>query len=139
MAYHNEDLINLDVFDTHEDDGQCSINSINAADQRPFAQQTTQPQIENQVDSTIEASGANRDLEDNPHKSPEGLSLPRGSDVSPPIHQESLERKLDWTNPALMVVSLFTGVCLAVLHHFYYLWLDGRLVRNSNKQQWALR
>ncbi|KAL6918538.1 hypothetical protein FSST1_010033 [Fusarium sambucinum] len=41
--------------------------------------------------------------------------------------------------PALMAGSLLLGLLLALGHHFYYLYLDGRIVESQSQQQWFLR
>ncbi|OCL04471.1 hypothetical protein AOQ84DRAFT_367485 [Glonium stellatum] len=38
-----------------------------------------------------------------------------------------------------MAASLILGVCFAFGHHYYYHWLNGRLVGGIARQQWALR
>ncbi|KAM0418477.1 hypothetical protein ACHAPD_004836 [Fusarium lateritium] len=41
--------------------------------------------------------------------------------------------------PAAMASSLLLGLLLAIGHHFYYLYLDGRIVESQSQQQWFLR
>lgn len=138
MAYHDEDLIDLDVFLSHGSDSQLPIHSIDAADQRPSAYQYVQ--VQNSADRPIETPGPDQDIEDKPlPEPPEALSASRTRNVSPSTHPERVGQRFDWANPLLMTVSLLVGVSLAVAHHFYYNWLDGRVVGDSNKQQWALR
>ncbi|KAF5253985.1 hypothetical protein FANTH_1167 [Fusarium anthophilum] len=41
--------------------------------------------------------------------------------------------------PILMTGSLFLGLVLAIGHHLYYHYLDGRIVKTQNQQEWFLR
>ncbi|KAH7173160.1 uncharacterized protein B0J16DRAFT_405450 [Fusarium flagelliforme] len=41
--------------------------------------------------------------------------------------------------PALMASSLVLGLLLALSHHLYYLYLNGRIVQSQSQQQWSLR
>ncbi|KAF4501988.1 hypothetical protein FAGAP_1779 [Fusarium agapanthi] len=41
--------------------------------------------------------------------------------------------------PALMTGSLFLGLVLAIGHHLYYHYLDGRVIKSQNQQEWFLR
>lgn len=41
--------------------------------------------------------------------------------------------------PILMTGSLFLGLFLAVGHHLYYHYLDGRIIKSQNQQEWFLR
>ncbi|KAF5584024.1 uncharacterized protein FSUBG_12938 [Fusarium subglutinans] len=41
--------------------------------------------------------------------------------------------------PVLMTGSLFLGLVLAIGHHLYYHYLDGRIVKTQNQQEWFLR
>ncbi|KAF4457781.1 hypothetical protein F53441_354 [Fusarium austroafricanum] len=41
--------------------------------------------------------------------------------------------------PALMTGSLFLGLGLAIGHHFYYDFLNGRVVESQDQQEWFLR
>ncbi|KAM0364131.1 hypothetical protein ACHAO7_012148 [Fusarium culmorum] len=41
--------------------------------------------------------------------------------------------------PALMAGGLLLGLVVALGHHFYYLYLDGRIVKSQSQQQWFLR
>jgi hypothetical protein len=38
-----------------------------------------------------------------------------------------------------MACSLFLGLLLALGHHFYYNYLNGRIVESQSQQQWFLR
>lgn len=139
MAYHDEDLIDLDVFDMHDNDGQFSIHSIDAADQRPSAQQSPQFQVQT-LAVVIDVPNSPQAVEDDPlPEAPETVSVSKKRDASSSTHRGSVDQVFNWGNPILMVMFLLIGISLAVAHHFYYLWLDGRVVGDSNKQQWALR
>ena len=48
-----------------------------------------------------------------------------------------IQRYIHWLSPTVMVASLIAGVCFAIGHHCYYTWLDGRVVGNVGRQQWA--
>ncbi|CAG8974075.1 hypothetical protein HYALB_00011874 [Hymenoscyphus albidus] len=54
-----------------------------------------------------------------------------------PYHNASY-RKLHWLSPIMMIGCLVSGVAFAGGHHAYYSWLDGRVVQDSRRQQWAL-
>ncbi|CAG8955351.1 hypothetical protein HYFRA_00011335 [Hymenoscyphus fraxineus] len=54
-----------------------------------------------------------------------------------PYHNASY-RKLHWLSPIMMIGCLVSGVAFAGGHHAYYSWLDGRVVEDSRRQQWAL-
>ncbi|KAG5751776.1 hypothetical protein H9Q69_006083 [Fusarium xylarioides] len=41
--------------------------------------------------------------------------------------------------PVLMTGSLFLGLVLAIGHHLYYHYLDGRIIKSQNQQEWFLR
>ncbi|EKJ72312.1 hypothetical protein FPSE_07541 [Fusarium pseudograminearum CS3096] len=41
--------------------------------------------------------------------------------------------------PTLMTGSLLLGLLVALAHHFYYLYLDMRIVKSQSQQQWYLR
>ncbi|KAH7190033.1 hypothetical protein BKA60DRAFT_548036 [Fusarium oxysporum] len=41
--------------------------------------------------------------------------------------------------PVLMTGSLFLGLLLAIGHHLYYHYLDGRVIKSQNQQEWFLR
>ncbi|PNP81395.1 hypothetical protein FNYG_05201 [Fusarium nygamai] len=41
--------------------------------------------------------------------------------------------------PILMTGSLFLGLVLAIGHHLYYHYLDGRIIKSQNQQEWFLR
>ncbi|EWG50755.1 hypothetical protein FVEG_09890 [Fusarium verticillioides 7600] len=41
--------------------------------------------------------------------------------------------------PVLMTGSLFLGLILAIGHHLYYHYLDGRIIKSQNQQEWFLR
>ncbi|SCO80616.1 uncharacterized protein FRV6_04829 [Fusarium oxysporum] len=41
--------------------------------------------------------------------------------------------------PVLMTGSLFLGLLLAIGHHLYYHYLDGRIIKSQNQQEWFLR
>lgn len=41
--------------------------------------------------------------------------------------------------PVLMAISLVSGIVFAVAHHFYYLWLNDKIVGSASRQQWSLR
>ncbi|ENH65708.1 hypothetical protein FOC1_g10001681 [Fusarium oxysporum f. sp. cubense race 1] len=41
--------------------------------------------------------------------------------------------------PVLMTGSLFLGLLLAISHHLYYHYLDGRVIKSQNQQEWFLR
>ncbi|CVL03247.1 uncharacterized protein FPRN_00055 [Fusarium proliferatum] len=41
--------------------------------------------------------------------------------------------------PILMTGSLFLGLILAIGHHLYYHYLDGRIIKSQNQQEWFLR
>lgn len=41
--------------------------------------------------------------------------------------------------PVLMTGSLFLGLLLAIGHHLYYHYLDGRVIKGQNQQEWFLR
>jgi hypothetical protein len=140
MAYHEEDLIDLGVFDIHENDSQLSIHSIDAADQRLFIQQADPLQAQTSVDVIVEIPSSIKNAQENPLRgSSERLPTSKTRDVSPPTDRESVDQQLDLANSILMIVSLLFGVGLAVAHHFYYCWLNGQVVGDSGKQQWALR
>jgi hypothetical protein len=47
--------------------------------------------------------------------------------------------KLHLVAPALMIIFFLAGVTISLGHHFYYQWLDGQIVRSTDRQQWALR
>jgi len=49
------------------------------------------------------------------------------------------ESHIHWLYPTLMTVSLLMGLLLAIGHHVYYRWLDGRPVGSVARQQWSLR
>jgi hypothetical protein len=38
-----------------------------------------------------------------------------------------------------MAGGLVLGTIVSLIHHFYYRYLDGRIVENSNQQAWFLR
>jgi hypothetical protein len=48
-------------------------------------------------------------------------------------------RSLHLVAPVLMITTFLFGIAFSLGHHFYYLWLDGQIVRSTNHQQWALR
>lgn len=72
-------------------------------------------------------------------------------DREPPLYQHEpsdnprrhngplTQRYIHWLSPTVMIASLIAGVCFAIGHHCYYTWLNGRVVGNVGKQQWALR
>ncbi|KAL5619769.1 hypothetical protein FOVSG1_001991 [Fusarium oxysporum f. sp. vasinfectum] len=41
--------------------------------------------------------------------------------------------------PVLMTGSLFLGLLLAIGHHLYYHYLNGRIIKSQNQQEWFLR
>ncbi|KAF4440706.1 hypothetical protein FACUT_3244 [Fusarium acutatum] len=43
------------------------------------------------------------------------------------------------TPTVLMTGSLFLGLILAIGHHLYYHYLDGRIIKSQNQQEWFLR
>jgi hypothetical protein len=44
--------------------------------------------------------------------------------------------KVHWLKPTLMVGWLLLGAAVALGHHFFYSWLDGRLVQSKDEQEW---
>lgn len=41
--------------------------------------------------------------------------------------------------PSLMIGNLLLGTLLAVAHHLFYSWLDGKYVLSQTQQEWYLR
>lgn len=64
------------------------------------------------------------------------LSIERAQ-VDP--YQNAAHRRLHWLSPLMMVGCLAAGMAFAGGHHAYYSWLDGRVVGDSRRQQWALK
>lgn len=52
---------------------------------------------------------------------------------------EIVRHCIHWLSPTWMIVTFFAGLLLSVGHHLYYHSLDGQVVGNSQRQQWALR
>jgi hypothetical protein len=52
-------------------------------------------------------------------------------------HSERTHKKLP--PPVITLIGLVPGIAFAVVHHFYYSWLDGKVVGDAARQQWALR
>lgn len=48
-------------------------------------------------------------------------------------------QRIYWLSPVSMIGAFLAGVSTAIAHHAYYHSLDGQLVGNAEKQQWALR
>jgi hypothetical protein len=51
----------------------------------------------------------------------------------------AVQAHIAWLYPTIMLATLLAGLGLAIGHHSYYRWLDGRLVGSAAKQQWSLR
>jgi hypothetical protein len=45
-------------------------------------------------------------------------------------------RRLHWRMPCVMVSSLFVGITLAIGHHFFYRYWNGKMVNNDYSQGW---
>jgi hypothetical protein len=53
------------------------------------------------------------------------------------LHSERTHKIL--SPPVIMLIGLVPGIAFAVVHHFYYSWLNGKVVGDTARQQWALR
>lgn len=49
------------------------------------------------------------------------------------------QQRIYWLSPVSMIGAFLAGVSTAIAHHAYYHSLDGQVVGNVEKQQWALR
>jgi len=47
-----------------------------------------------------------------------------------------MAQKVHWQGPTSMITWLVLAVAAAVSHHFFYVWLDGRLVQSKTEQEW---
>jgi hypothetical protein len=47
--------------------------------------------------------------------------------------------KVHWLRPTLMVGWLLLGAAVALGHHFFFSWLDGRVVQSKDEQEWYAR
>jgi hypothetical protein len=65
---------------------------------------------------------------------PDGLLIPRKR-----FGESRNSSGIHWLYPIRMTITLLAGLLLAIGHHIYYSWLDGRVVGSATKQQWALR
>ncbi|KAK5258626.1 hypothetical protein LTR40_007535, partial [Exophiala xenobiotica] len=43
---------------------------------------------------------------------------------------------IHWRAPAIMVVSLFSGIMVSLFHHLFNSFLDGRSAGSATEQQW---
>jgi hypothetical protein len=43
-----------------------------------------------------------------------------------------------WLFP-MMMISWVSGLICAIGHHFFYRWLNGQIVGDVKRQQWALK
>jgi len=44
--------------------------------------------------------------------------------------------EVHWLKPTLMIGWLVMGIAVALGHHFFYSWLDGRVVQSKEEQEW---
>ncbi|KAK0649134.1 hypothetical protein B0T16DRAFT_491818 [Cercophora newfieldiana] len=47
-----------------------------------------------------------------------------------------MANKVHWLGPTSMVTWLLLAVATAIGHHFFYTWLDGRIVQSKTEQEW---
>lgn len=69
-----------------------------------------------------------------PHSSLESKKCLSGETLAGPGPQ-----RIYWLSPVSMIGAFLAGVSTAIAHHVYYHSLDGQVVGNSERQQWALR
>jgi hypothetical protein len=48
-------------------------------------------------------------------------------------------RQIHWKNPALLGISLLAGIILALIHHFFYRYWNGKAVQSDVQQRWIIR
>jgi hypothetical protein len=46
---------------------------------------------------------------------------------------------ISWTSPGYLLLCAISGVALAIAHHSYYQYLDGRITGSADDQQWSSR
>ncbi|KAH6853082.1 hypothetical protein B0I37DRAFT_358519 [Chaetomium sp. MPI-CAGE-AT-0009] len=47
-----------------------------------------------------------------------------------------MAQTVHWQGPASMITWLVLAVAAVLSHHFFYVWLDGRLVQSKTEQEW---
>lgn len=90
-------------------------------DQHPEAVQDSSPKTSGHIHSVVEIR----------HQDDHTAQKPSSSTFRDAITK--------WSAMLTMSSCFLLGLFLAIGHHCYYKWLDGQVVGDSDRQQWALR
>jgi len=96
------------------------------------------PMLQKDDLDTIAATECNSELAsdtDIESQRPSNMQRPSNASTMFPSPQPVIYKR----TPMVMIFGLLIGISCSVGHNFWYVWLDGRLVGNSHKQQQALR